>query len=164
MMAAALVLVLASPSGTLGQTADTARIAAILCDECALDELPRTLPRREELRRIATFVQLVSERNRRRFARWGERLPSASFELVRRIHRFPYLPYNDTYGIRQVLLSIDDSGTEISVRYRKHPDSTRSLEAEAPEFVTYSNNLQDLMLTIDRELVKLARFSKEPPM
>jgi hypothetical protein len=68
---------------------------------------------RNELQRIAAFVRLVSERNRRRFMRWGQRLPSASYELVRRIHPFPYLPYNDTYSIGQLLLTIDDAGTEI---------------------------------------------------
>jgi hypothetical protein len=144
-------------AGTAGMPAISDRSA-----ECAPEKLPCTLPAREELRRIVTFVNLVSERNRRRFVRWGQRLPSASYELVRRIHRFPYLPYNDTYGIRQILLTIDDSGTEISVRYRKHPDSTTSREVETPQFVTYSTDLSDLMRVIDRELVKLARFRKAP--
>lgn len=125
---------------------------------CAPDELTCIASPRDELRRIVTFVHLVSERNRRRLARWGQRLPSASYELVRRIHPFPYLPGNDTYGIGQILLTIDDTGTEVAVRYRKHPDSNGPKDAETPEFVTYAMDLADLMPVIDRELLILAKY------
>ncbi len=110
-----------------------------------------------DLQRIAKFVALVSERNRRFYLSWHEKLPSAAYEVVRRIHSRPYLPYNDMYGITDMRLIHDEANNRLTVRYLKRPNDTRT-ELNEDDWVTYSTDLGAFMRTIEKEIEKLKKY------
>ena len=112
------------------------------------------------MRTIAKYVSLVSERNRRFYISWKEKLPSAAYEVVRRIRQFPYLPYGDMYAISDMHLFLDEGRNRIVVRYPREPEKKRLAPLAEDEYVIYETNLANFMKAIEKELPKLKKFEK----
>jgi len=106
-----------------------------------------------DMRVIGKFIQLISERNRRYYAAWSQKAPSASFEVVKRIKEFPYLPGGDNYGIQSLEVVLSQSANLVTVRYPKKPDDPRSTEK-----VSYSGKLDAFIKTLERENDKLKKY------
>lgn len=138
---------------------------AFTCDEngvirCSVTETVTANRSLEDMRIIAKYVSLVSERNRRFYISWKEKLPSAAFEVVRRIHQFPYLPYGDMYAISDMHLFLDEGRNRIVVRYPREPEKKRLAPLAEDEYVIYETNLANFMKAIEKELPKLKKFEK----
>ena len=110
-----------------------------------------------DMARIATFVRLVSERNRRYYMAWHAKLPSAAYEVVRRIRPRPYLPYGDMYGITDMRLTLNEDTNRIGVRYLKTPNDTRP-ELSDDDRVTYETDLRAFIKEIEKEIEKLKKY------
>lgn len=138
--------------------------AAITCDEsgvihCDIVETVSATKSIEDLRLIAKYISLVSERNRRFFIAWRQKPPSAAYEVVRRIHAFPYLPYGDMYAITDMRLILREDDNTIEVRYLRKPED-RTSEVVDEDFVVYRANLAKFMKEIEKEIGKLKKYEK----
>lgn len=138
--------------------------ATFPCDEtgiirCSVTETVTANRSVEDLRIIAKYIWLVSERNRRFYTTWKDKLPSAAYEVVRRIHPFPYLPYGDMYAITDMQLILQEGRDRIMVRYPKRPDKMTS-EMEEVDYVTYESNLTAFMKAVEKEIVKLKKYER----
>jgi hypothetical protein len=135
------------------------------CDEagiirCVVDEKTQTQRQIEDMRTIAHYIWLLAERNRRFYVAWQEKLPSAAYEVVRRIRQFPYLPYGDMYSIQDMQLFIDEDSRRISVRYPKRPNDTNISEQSEDDYVTYGTDLAPFMKAVTREIDRLKKYEK----
>ena len=83
---------------------------------------PRSL---EDMRIISKYIQLVTERNRRYYIAWRTKAPSATYELVKRVKSFPYLPYGDTYSIVGLEIVLNQRINQLVVRYPKKPKQNK---------------------------------------
>lgn len=135
--------------------------SSIVCDvtgviECQVVERVAANKSLQDLRIIAKFVALVSERNRRLFNAFAHRSPSAAYELVRLLRSRPYLPGGDTYGIVDVKVVLKEDENLVSVRYPRRADGTgERVEYEAP--------LVPFMQAVEAGIVKLKKYDKERP-
>jgi len=139
--------------------------ATFPCDEsgiirCSVTENVTANQSMEDMRIIAKYIWLVSERNRRFYVTWGDKLPSAAYEVVRRIRQFPYLPYGDMYAITDMQLILQESRDRIIVRYPRRPDKLTS-ELEEVDYITYETNLTAFMKAINKEIGKLKKYEKQ---
>lgn len=123
---------------------------------CSVAETVTAPSNTDDVRRIARYISLLSERNVRYYSTWHEKLPSAAYELVRRIHAFPFLPYGDMYAITDMQLTVERTGDRIIVRYPKKPESRKTEWADS-DYVTYETQLTDFMKTVDKEIRKLEK-------
>ena len=133
-----------------------------VCDEsgvirCAVVETVTVNRSAEDLRTIARFVSLVSERNRRFYLAWHEKLPSAAYEVVRRVRTFPYLPNGDMYAITDMQVILQEERNRIIVRYPRIP-SRRASEWSESDYVVYESNLSAVMKMIEKEIGRLGRY------
>lgn len=136
----------------------------MVCDEggvihCSVAEAVSAPKSLDDLRLIAKYISLVSERNRRFFLAWREKPPSAAYEVVRRIHAFPYLPYGDMYAITDMRLILREDENTIEVRYLKTPND-QSLELDDADWVVYRADLTRFMKEIEKEIGKLKKYEK----
>jgi len=149
------------------QAKATTREMSIPADEngiirCSVIETVTANRSVEDMRIIAKYVALLSERNRRYYASWREKLPSAAYEVVRRIRPFPYLPYSDMYAITDMQLILQESRDRIIVRYPRRPsDPTTSFLAEE-DYITYETPLSAFMKAIEKEIPRLKKYEKAP--
>ena len=131
----------------------------IRCDVVETVSAPKSI---EDLRLIAKFISLVSERNRRFFIAWRQKAPAAAYEVVRRIHAFPYLPYGDMYAITDMRLILREDENTIEVRYLRKPED-RDAEVVGEDFVVYRADLAKFMKEIEKEIGKLKKYEKSGP-
>lgn len=127
---------------------------------CSVTETVTAERSLEDLRIIAKYIGLVAERNRRYYMTWQEKLPSAAYEVVRRIRPFPFLPYGDIYGITRMQLIVQQSNNRIVVRYPKRPDDPNISELSEDDYVTYDTDLARFIKTIEKETAKLKKYEK----
>ena len=137
----------------------------MVCDttgviQCSVSERITQDKGQEDIRMIATYVALLSERNRRFYLAWNEKLPSAAYEVVRRIHQFPYLPYGDMYAITDMRIVLEEDRNRITVRYPKRPDSKPNEELPETDYVVYDAPLAPFMKAIEKEIGKLKKYAK----
>ena len=137
----------------------------IVCDttgviQCSVSEKVSRNQSQDDIRLIARFVSLVSERNRRYFLTWREKLPSAAYEVVRRIHQFPYLPYGDMYAITDMHIVLEEDRNRITVRYLKHPEQSLEAERTEADYIVYDAPLAPFMKAIEKELGNLKKYEK----
>lgn len=142
--------------------------STFVCDEtgvirCYVTENVTAKTRVDNMRVIAKYLWLVAERNRSFYATWREKLPSAAYEVVRRIKSFPYLPYGDMYAIIDMQLIIEEERNKIVVRYPKRPDKNQHDELAEDEYVTYETDLTTFMKAIEKEIGRLKRYDKKQP-
>lgn len=148
------------------QVPPAAARSEVPCDEtgiirCVIDARTQTQRQIDDMRVIAKYVWLVSERNRRFYVAWREKLPSAAYEVVRRIRQFPYLPYGDMYSIQDMQLFIDEDQRRITVRYPKRPNDKHISEQAEDDYVTYTNDLAGFMKAITKEIERLKKYEKQ---
>ncbi len=139
----------------------TRPVTTIPCDvngviRCSVTETVVAPSGADDIRIIARYITLLSDRNVRYYTSWREKLPSAAYEIVRRIHSFPYLPYGDMYAISDMQLTIERSRDRIMVRYSKKPDDKKS-EFEESDYVTYETGLSEFMKMVTKEIKKLEK-------
>lgn len=137
----------------------------IVCDttgviRCSSAETVGAKTSADDIRVIAKYIALLSERNQRFYIMWREKLPSAAYELVRRIHPFPYLPYSDMYSITDMQLIIYKDEDRIVVRYPKHPEDKNSAEWTDDDYVVYETPLAAFMKVVEKEIGKLKKYEK----
>jgi len=142
------------PRGTTPATTIQCDASGVI--HCSVTETVTAPSGADDIRIIARYITLLSERNVRYFTSWRQKLPSAAYEIVRRIHPFPYLPYGDMYAISDMQLTIERSRDRIMVRYSKKPDNKKSEFVES-DYVTYETKLSDFMKTVNKELKKLEK-------
>jgi len=136
-----------------------------VCDEtgvihCYVNENVTAKTRVDNMRIIAKYLWLVAERNRSFYVAWREQLPSAAYEVVRRVKPFPYLPYGDMYAITDMQLIIEETRNKIIVRYPKRPDKNQHDELAEDEYITYETDLTAFMKVIEKEIGRLKRYDK----
>ncbi len=142
--------------------------APVVCDDtgiirCSVAETVQGDRSREDVRLIATYIKLVSDRNIRYYTTWREKLPSAAYEVVRRIHQFPYLPHGDVYGIVEMQLVLQPDRNRIVVRYPKRPDDPTLSELAEDDYATYETDLAKFMKVIVKEIARLAKSEQRQP-
>jgi hypothetical protein len=126
---------------------------------CAVTETVSADASTADMRLIATYISLVSERNRRYYVRWDTKLPSAAYELVRKVRPFPYLPYGDVYAITDMQVILQQSRNRILVRYPKRPNQRKNAELAETDYVTYETPLAAFIKTLEKEIAKLKKSS-----
>ncbi len=135
------------------------------CDDtgvirCAVLETVTVNRSAEDIRLIAKYVSLLSERNRRYYLSWRERLPSAAYEVVRRIRPFPYLPNGDMYAITDMQLILQEDRDRILVRYPRRPSDPSISELAEDDYVTYETKLSTFMKVVEKETARLKKYEK----
>lgn len=138
------------------------------CDEsgvihCSVVETVTANRSVEDMRIIAKYVALLSERNRRFYISWKEKLPSAAYEVVRRIRPFPFLPYGDMYAITDMQLILQESRDRIIVRYPKRPDDAKTNLLAEDDYASYETVLSTFITTIEKEIGKLKKYEGKLP-
>ncbi len=150
------------------QSKPAAQSPLVVCDDsgvirCAVTETVPGDRAREDVRLIATYIKLVSERNLRYYTTWHEKLPSAAYEVVRRIHQFPFLPRGDVYGIVEMQLILQPDLNRIVVRYPKRPGDATLSELAEDDYATYATDLAAFMKAIAKETARLKKYEKHQP-
>jgi hypothetical protein len=110
---------------------------------------PRSL---EDMRIIAKYIQLISERNRRQYLAWQTKAPSASYELVKRVKAFPYLPYGDTYSIVGLDIVLNQARDSITVRYPKNPKQNIRTPIPDKDHAIYATKLSAFIKDLEKEI------------
>lgn len=134
---------------------------SIVCDvtgviECQVVERVAANKSLEDLRVIAKFVALVSERNRRYYAAFAHRSPSAAYEVVRLVRTRPWLPNGDSYGIVELKIVLREDDNVVAVRYPRRPDGTGG-------WIAYEAPLVPFMHAVEAGIVKLKKYDKDRP-
>jgi hypothetical protein len=114
----------------------------------------------EDVRFIARYLELITERNRRYYLSWGTRLPSAAFELVRRVKSFPYVPYGDTYSIIGMDIALNQKEDRLSVRYPKYPKQNSSAPVAEKDHAVYDTKLSTFIKDLEKEIARLKKYEK----
>jgi hypothetical protein len=128
---------------------------------CLVEETVTANLAQNHVREIGHYISLVTERNLRMYAAWNERLPSAAYEVVRRLKSLPYLPYGDTYEIRDMAITIKVDAELVVISYPKKPKKPKLGEKQGEqEMITYQGDLSDFMEKIEKEIGKLKRYEK----
>lgn len=127
---------------------------------CSVTETVKGTSSTDDIRVIAHYISLLSERNQRYYTMWREKLPSAAYEVVRRIHSFPYLPYGDMYAITDMQLIVEKDRDRILVRYPKRPEEKKAGDMSETEYVTYETPLAAFIKVIEKEVSKLKKYEK----
>lgn len=147
--------------------ATTQPALAYACDadgaiRCSYDQVETVTGSRslDDMRIIGKFIQLVTERNRRYYLAWHTKQPSASYELVKRVQSFPYLPYGDTYAIVGVDIILNQSADRLMVRYPKKPKLNAPASVADKDLATYDAKLSDFIKKLQKEIEKLKKYEK----
>jgi hypothetical protein len=169
-MASLGVLPVAPPAIVWQQPAPPAKpplpAGPFTCDEsgviqCSVSETVTAIRSQEDIRLIAHYISLLSERNRRFYLAWREKLPAAAYEVVRRIRPFTYLPYGDMYAITDMHLILEEDRNRIVVKYPKRPESDQHSELAEDDYVVYDTDLAQFMKVIEMEIGKLKKYEKQ---
>jgi hypothetical protein len=129
---------------------------------CSYDQVETVTGSRslEDMRIIGKFIQLVSERNRRYYLAWHTKQPSASYELVKRVKPFPYLPYGDTYSVLEVEIILNQPKDRLTVRYPKKPKLNSTAPIPESGFATYETKLSDFIKNLQKDIEKFKKYEK----
>jgi len=141
--------------------------ATIPCDpdgaiHCLLQETETVTGSRslDDVRVIAHYISLIAERNRRHYMAWGTEMPSAAFELARRVKRFPYVPYGDTYSIVGMDVALSQKEDRLSISYPKHPKQDGAAPVAEKDHAIYSTKLSVFIDALEKEILKLKKYEK----
>ncbi len=140
---------------------------AYACDadgaiRCSYDQVETVTGSRslDDMRIVGRFIQLVSERNRRYYLAWHTKQPSPSYELVKRVKAFPYLPYGDTYSIIGVEIILNQAGDRVMVRYPKKPKLNGPTTSADADSATYETKLSEFIKKLQKDIGKLTKYEK----
>jgi hypothetical protein len=141
--------------------------SAYACDDaglirCSYDQVETVTGSRslEDMRVIGKFIQLISERNRRYYLSWNTKAPSATYELIKRVKSFPYLPYNDPYAITGLDIVLNQPADRITVRYPRKPKPNMTAPIADGDLATYDTKLSTFIKGLEKEIEKLKKFEK----
>lgn len=147
----------ASANAETAAPCDATGVIRCRADQIETVTAPRSL---EDMRIIGKYVQLISERNRRTYLAWQTKSPSAAFELVRRVKRFPYLPYDDSYSIVGLEIILSQERDLVTVRYPRKPKANSTAPVPADGYAEYSTTLSVFVDSLQKEILKLKKYEK----